>query len=208
MLERMRTLLLITTLAVAACHTLPTYHPVSIPANVWKLDGAFGYGSAVPIQQHEDRTYFATAAHVIMPGEMQLVFGDTSLPARIDWVSEDNDLAIVSAEILIPVFQHSTRTPQFGEHLLIVGYPLGRPLTASQGLAQQPTRFTGAVAPGNSGGAVLDEHGILIGITVTMEPLPTFHRDHTRFGVSGHYEPLAPLLQQLAELLTAPAQQR
>jgi len=86
----------------------------------------------------------------------------------------DQDLALVSVHAKLPVLQQSVEQVKAGQSILVVGSPLGLGSSVSTGSIANPSRdflgvtyiqFTAPISPGNSGGAVVDLTGKVIGVT-------------------------------------------
>jgi len=133
----------------------------------------------VPIASKEGVTYFATAKHVI--GESTDLIAINSFtkvkhPAGIiHWISPTVDLAIVAFRLTTDVVLIAENPPMLrGSKCYSLGHPHPRlPCLVFQGLLQGGYSFTGDAAPGMSGGAVLDEHGRLLGIITQYLPKRT-----------------------------------
>jgi len=196
----MRTLLAVAVLAACAAPEL-SYEKFELDADVYILERESGYGSACPVWVQDGRTWFATAKHVTTGSPLLSLrlpaTGEEHTGVVIEWESEEHDLALVSVPVLgIPLFKISTRVPQLGERVYVAGYPMHKPLTIFEGIAHPGGRATAQVGPGASGGAILDQHGHLVGIVVRMEPIITVMGDQTRWGPVVQFEEVAPLLRR------------
>jgi S1-C subfamily serine protease len=129
-----------------------------------------------------------TNNHVVAePGGIEVVFADgRSSPAEIVGQDEVNDLAVVKVERddLRPIELGSTRSPRVGDLAIAVGSPFGLDATVTVGVISALGRGIHAgngtgtdtvylpevlqtdapMNPGNSGGALVDGRGRLIGI--------------------------------------------
>jgi S1-C subfamily serine protease len=202
-----RILLSFLVLYCTACCYRPDARPTL--SEVWRLEVGMGHGTAVPIAASDHTLYLVTCAHVVdNPFVHTLtVTHDTHgmFRAVLVWVDEDNDLAIVACQPgkALPIWPIGP-PPEYGDQLTVVGYPMTEALTAVQALAQEPGRFSGTCAPGDSGGAVLDESGRLVGIMDRCRIVgPQSH-----WGLIGHYRPSQLLLPGLASLQAAGTRRR
>ncbi len=100
--------------------------------------------------------------------------GDHSIPRTVEQAVPESDLALVSVTAALPVLHESTAQLKSGQAILVVGSPLGLGSSVSTGSIANPSRdldgvtyvqFTAPISPGNSGGAVVDLTGQVIGVT-------------------------------------------
>jgi S1-C subfamily serine protease len=99
------------------------------------------------------------------------------------------DLGVAVVDGRLPLVARFGPPPQAGDLVTAVGYPLGGPLTLSEGavvdrvdgehlnVPGEVVRLTARVRPGNSGGPVLDHKGEVVGIVYAIEL-------ETRFGLA------------------------
>lgn len=90
-----------------------------------------------------------------------------------------NDLVLLSVPTLIaPAINFSTKIPEIGEKIYVIGNPKGLSGTISEGIisglrkndSEELIQITAPISPGSSGGPVLDNYGQLIGVSVgTLE---------------------------------------
>lgn len=132
------------------------------------------HGSGVLIEPH----LVATAAHVVEDMDLLLVraVGDQTMRGAIPVaIDRTNDVGLVQVEpIDAPTFAIPNEPPELvpGEMMHITGYPVdpteNNPAAASGSLSRQTNsgalELAVSLNPGNSGGPVLNEAGILIGI--------------------------------------------
>lgn len=115
----------------------------------------------------------------------------TSSPARVLATDVVTDLAVVrTARTGLPVPEYRTELPRPGESVLAIGSPLGFEGTVTAGIvsalgreipgsAEQSRALVdliqvdAAISPGNSGGALLDANGRVIGINEAYIPPAT-----------------------------------
>jgi S1-C subfamily serine protease len=126
-----------------------------------------------------------TNRHVIAePREVSLNTWDgVRLDATVAGIAVDSDLAVLrltSADDL-PVAELRTTPVEVGETVVAVGYPGGGPATVTTGqvvgladgeLLGEPApviRADTAIRPGNSGGPLLDEEGLVVGVVFALE---------------------------------------
>jgi hypothetical protein len=131
------------------------------------------FGSAVLIGPGR----LLTTCHVVRDAEsIQVHRGGARLIAKPDFVDIEHDLCVLSAPDLLAAVTAEVATPgelKVGDEVLAVGYPRGGKLAVSKGRLKALHRY-GAVrvlqvsAPfdyGQSGGALFDIAGRLVGIT-------------------------------------------
>lgn len=160
-----------------------------------------------------DKGYFVTNNHVIDDAsevwiETNLTGKKETLKAKVVLVDKNNDLAILKLDNLTnlpaPTFGFKSQTMDVGTNVFAMGYPLlsylGEELKITDGIVSSKTGYKGDISsyqisapiqPGNSGGALFDKKGYLIGITNAGIP------DAQNVG----YAIKASYLQNLVELL-------
>lgn len=141
-----------------------------------------GLGSGVIISEDG---YIVTNNHVVEGADkLEVLFNDnSSYDARIIGTDEASDLALikVDAKGLTPIVFGDSETVKVGEWVLAVGNPFGFNSTVTAGIVSAKARSLGqnhkgnlsiesfiqtdaALNPGNSGGALVNLKGELIGI--------------------------------------------
>lgn len=141
-----------------------------------------GLGSGVIISEDG---YIVTNNHVVDGADkLEVLFNDnSSYDARIIGTDEASDLALikVDAKGLTPIVFGDSETVKIGEWVLAVGNPFGFNSTVTAGIVSAKARSLGqnhkgnlsiesfiqtdaALNPGNSGGALVNLKGELIGI--------------------------------------------
>lgn len=141
-----------------------------------------GLGSGVIISEDG---YIVTNNHVVDGADkLEVLFNDnSSYDARIIGTDEASDLALikVEAEGLTPIVFGDSESVKIGEWVLAVGNPFGFNSTVTAGIVSAKARSLGqnhkgnlsiesfiqtdaALNPGNSGGALVNLKGELIGI--------------------------------------------
>lgn len=128
--------------------------------------------------------YILTNYHVIEGSSSVTVsfFDGSSVPATIVGYEANNDIAIlkVEAENLTPVVLGDSDNLNVGDSVLAIGNPLGeltftltsgivsaldRDVTTSSGISMTLIQTDCAINSGNSGGALFNLHGEVVGIT-------------------------------------------
>ena len=127
----------------------------------------------------------ATAAHVVDGASGITLAPEGGSPVEATVVGSDpaEDLALLRADGTLtatPLRFHSGSDMPIGRDVIALGYPLGLPFTATRGaitgnqrdLDIEGTSYTGlfqtdaAVNPGNSGGAIINQRGDVVGVVV------------------------------------------
>ncbi len=139
-----------------------------------------GTASAVAIAPR----LLVTNRHVVEGAQsLELNYWDgTSATADLLAVAVADDLALVRVSIRLPaVARPAAADPAEGADVLIVGYPNGREQTVQRGTvveyarlrtpadASPVMRLSAEIVPGNSGGAVVDRTGALVGVVFGVE---------------------------------------
>jgi S1-C subfamily serine protease len=121
-----------------------------------------------------------TSDHVVDGCSLIEIRAPESIKVHVIARDSKNDLALLGmdkgGEIGVPV-SFRDAPPRLGENVAAVGYPLRGLLTSDMGIsfgaisatkgiqdAANLFQFTAPVQPGNSGGPILDKHGVLIGV--------------------------------------------
>jgi S1-C subfamily serine protease len=154
--------------------------------------GTEGVGSGVVVSAQGD---ILTSLHVVADAtDIQLTFADgTKSTARIVTRKPENDIAVLRAQQpspkLVPATLGNPNAIQIGDEAYVVGNPFGLYASMSAGVIsglgrsfQLPNtqqtihgliQIDAAVNPGNSGGALLNRGGQLVGIvTGLVNPTP------------------------------------
>ena len=154
----------------------------SITTNFWGYrtqSAASGSGFIIT-----DDGYILTNYHVIEDSDTVTVtlYDGTSYDARIVGYDENNDIAVlkVEAEDLVPVVLGNSDDIRVGDTVIAIGNPLGeltfsltsgsvsaldRAITMESGITMDLLQTDCAINSGNSGGALFNLHGEVIGIT-------------------------------------------
>lgn len=142
--------------------------------------GRLGTASAVAVGPR----LLVTNRHVVAGAdELELNYWDgTRARAHLDALAVADDLALVKVSLRLPaVARLAASDPDDGAAVLVVGYPNGGEQTVERGEVveyarlRQPKdasavmRMTAHIVPGNSGGAVVDRRGDLVGVVFGVE---------------------------------------
>jgi S1-C subfamily serine protease len=158
-----------------------------VEPSVVTIRTADGVGSGVV---YKPDGVIVTNAHVVSQRQqVQVVFADGSETAgRVAGTDQVTDLAVVRVDRTgLPAVEIRSALPRAGETVLAIGSPLGFENTVTQGIIsgvgrQIPVSVTGgrplvdliqtdaAISPGNSGGALIDAQGRLVGINEAYIP--------------------------------------
>ena len=175
-------------LALAGCASTPAGSSEHLePASrVWRVTkvstGARACGLPYTQQRQQDgrwRVLFLTARHFTEGLDTSTRYtADHTGTARflVDGrelsVHGSKDAAVLTflSSRPLPLVRLSYRDLRFGERIYVAGYggPQGK-LWISQGLVSGPDRCTAPIYFGDSGGAVIDQSGHVLGIIVSME---------------------------------------
>ena len=127
--------------------------------------------------------YVLTNNHVIAGADdIQVMLYDGSVArARVIGSDSDTDLAVLKVDATrLPSIKIATRTPRVGDVVLAIGNPFGIGQTVTMGIVSGIQRqlslspyedfiqTDAAINSGNSGGALVNAHGQLIGINTAM----------------------------------------
>ncbi len=143
------------------------------------LRGYRGSGSGFFIGEEG---YFVTNNHVVEGSSaVDIYYEEKKVPARVLHVSKVADLAILKADIAVSGLVLAEEEAEPGTDIYVVGFP--RPgiqgidvkvtkgiVSSRRGLSNNETRFQidAAIQPGNSGGALCDALGRVMGVAVEM----------------------------------------
>ncbi|HLI05271.1 MAG TPA: trypsin-like peptidase domain-containing protein [Ktedonobacteraceae bacterium] len=142
------------------------------------------------------RGYIVTNNHVVSGAQnIEVVLSDgTHLPAQVVGTAPANDLAILKINTTKPltvITLGNSSQLQVGEYVLAIGNPLGITETVTEGIVSATGRTVSegqggatltnaiqtdaALNPGNSGGALIDLQGNLVGIPTLGAVDPEFN---------------------------------
>lgn len=144
--------------------------------SVVTVETPWGIGTGFAIEDPTGDIFIITNYHVIesvwVTGgrTVDVVQGDDVLEARIVNVSVSNDLAAIGPVHAVPTLLVSRDPPAVGSDIVVIGSPYGLDGTVVTGvvsaLREERIQFSAPVSPGNSGGPLLDEEGVVIGVVV------------------------------------------
>jgi uncharacterized protein len=127
--------------------------------------------------------YLLTCHHVIKNAvKIKIAFGGNILPANLVRVDPNNDIALLKINGSFPAIAFSSkRSAKLGEEVFTIGFPnpnlQGMSAKFTKGTISSLTGFQDdvrlyqvsiPVQPGNSGGALIDKNGNILGIIVAM----------------------------------------
>jgi S1-C subfamily serine protease len=158
----------------------------SVVSVVVRAVGGQGEGSGVI---WDEQGTIVTNQHVVAASEqveVVLASGDR-LPAEVEAASRDFDLAVLRVERDgLPAAEFADELPAVGEFVVAIGNPLGFENTVTAGIVsglhrsipsggQTPAlvdliQTDAPISPGNSGGALIDLDGEVVGINVAYLP--------------------------------------
>jgi len=184
-------------------------------------------GSGVVIQASADRVFVLTNRHVVGgsagvldqadAGDIQVTFADSSqTPARLEWQAPEGvDIVVLSCDAVQGAFEtavvRASPALTVGESVFAIGNPLGLGWSYSRGAISAVRRYGSEhrllrmiqaqlpLNPGNSGGGLYDEAGVLIGINT----LTTAKSTSEGIGFAIAIFDLIPLLEEEASLVLA-----
>lgn len=166
--------------AASAAQVIKSARPSIVRIDVSTCD-AEGNGSGFVVAPG----LVATAAHVVEGASSLSITpeGASAVSATVVGSDSTRDVALIRADGALSAnaldFAPEAE-PEVGADVVVLGYPLGLPFTATQGaitglgrdLTIESTGYKGlfqtdaAVNPGNSGGAIIDRKGQVVGIVV------------------------------------------
>lgn len=140
--------------------------------------------------------HILTAAHVVSDTtDYMLVetYKDDIYAGEILFVDIRRDLALLKVGGWHPCVRLAGADLRLGEHLWVVGMPLGVTWTVTEGVAARlhysglfpdAMQISARVNPGNSGGPVVNDHGELEGILNYGQSEPNFYVTPMGFAIS------------------------
>jgi putative serine protease PepD len=159
----------------------PTAVATRVQPSVYTIEVPDGIGSGWVAQSDGVTSKLVTNYHVVQSAvengsNAVKVYQDQGavLDGTVEQAVPDQDLALVSVAAALPVLHESIAQVKSGQAILVVGSPLGLGSSVSTGSIANPSRnldgvtyvqFTAPISPGNSGGAVVDLTGEVIGVT-------------------------------------------
>lgn len=164
--------------------------PFGLPEGLPQIQEGLGSGFVWDREGH-----IVTNNHVVEGAQkIQVTFSDgTTLPATLVGADADSDLAVIKVErdanLLQPVELADSTKVQVGELAIAIGNPFGLQNTMTLGIISAlgrtlPAGTNGSgrsysipniiqtdapINPGNSGGVLVDDNGLVIGVTSAIE---------------------------------------
>ncbi len=151
----------------------------NIKNSIYKIITASGTGTGFKVSTQD---FLITNYHVVK-GSKEVAVEDNNQNryfAKVVMVNPEIDLAFLSVKELEPVKGKITIDPnnevENRQKIYINGFPFGMPFTVTEGIVSSPNQpmsghnyvqTDAAVNPGNSGGPMLNEKGILVGVTTS-----------------------------------------
>ncbi len=200
----MKAIIAASLLALAGCASTPAGSSEHLePASrVWRVTkvstGSRACGLPYAQQRQQDgrwRVLFLTARHftegldtssrytAAHPGTARFLVNGRELSVH---GSKDAAVLTFLSSRPVPLVTLSYRAPRFGEVVYVAGYGGGGgALWLAQGLVSGPDRCTAPIYFGDSGGAVINQSGRVLGIIVSMEA--------SLYGPISHHCRLVPL---------------
>jgi S1-C subfamily serine protease len=155
----------------------PGVVPKSMFRGLYSINAGYGSGFAI------SKDVVLTNNHVVKKHEEVWVgVGNRETLGRVVCRSEQYDLALIKLDGEIPVvpLQIAAESPKLGQTIMVLGYPLpsiqgytskatAGVVSSEFGLRDDPNQFqiSAPVQPGNSGGPVISEDGLVLGVVVS-----------------------------------------
>jgi putative serine protease PepD len=146
----------------------------SAGASVFTVQAGDSLGSSFVLQSGGGVSSLVTNFHVVADEwnagrkKVHLHQEGKDLDATIDRVSKANDVAVLVATASLPVLAKATTQPSVGDAVLVLGAPLGLGGSVSNGIVSAfrdgYIQFSAPIAPGNSGGPLVNLQGQVIGV--------------------------------------------
>ena len=162
-------MLLGASLAVGATSPADVARDAVVEVRAYAPTGIVMLGSAVAVGPQR----LATNCHVIRGAtRIEIVDGTRALPAVVSSGDAVRDVCFLESAAMTRMAAVALNTVHVGQKVVAAGFPAGKPLTLSEGQVVALHQYDGACviqvsAPfdhGSSGGALLDEHGRLLGL--------------------------------------------
>lgn len=125
-----------------------------------------------------------TAAHCVDAPEGIQVFLNSEVPIEVVEFDRSNDISVFRAEKKVPALRLAGKAPKVGDEVIVTGFPLGSvhrmttfgrvsstlfAIPGEHGTGEPAwmfyMMFNVTVAPGNSGSAILNKRGEIVGVT-------------------------------------------
>ncbi len=207
---------------VAQLRLMTKINQESLTADTEKKVGGTGTGFFITKDGH-----ILTCHHVIEGAvRIEIYVGDKAYPASLVRSDPNNDLAILKVDGSFPALAFSPhRSAKMGQDVFTVGYPnpglQGVSAKYTKGTISSLTGFKDdlrlyqisiPIQPGNSGGALLDEHGNILGVVVAMLNAKTMFQisgslpQNVNYAVKSLYaQAMIDTMPEVAEKLISPS---
>lgn len=155
----------------------PAFAPKSMYRGLYSINAAYGSGFALSTNM------IITNNHVVKKhAEVWVGVANRESLGRVVYQSETDDLALIKLNGELPVtpLELAAESPDLGQKVVVLGYPLptiqgftpkatAGVVSSEFGLRDDPNHFqiSAPVQPGNSGGPVISEDGMVLGIVVS-----------------------------------------
>ena len=143
-------------------------------ASVFTVEAGDSVGSSFVISSSGDTASLVTNYHVIEEEweagrrGVKLRQEGKDIDGNIDRVNKANDLAVLTVKSSLPALAKATNEPAVGDSVLVIGAPLGLGGSVSNGIVSAFRdgfiQFSAPIAPGNSGGPLVNLQGQVIGV--------------------------------------------
>ena len=144
-------------------------------ASVYTVEAGEAFGSSFVIGSANGSSSLVTNYHVVEEAWesgaklVRIRQEGKDFEAVIDRVSKANDLAVLTVASALPALAKATDQPSVGDAVLVLGAPLGLGGSVSNGIVSAfrdgYIQFSAPIAPGNSGGPLVNLRGQVIGVT-------------------------------------------
>lgn len=143
-------------------------------ASVFTVEAGDAFGSSFVIGSANGSSSLVTNYHVVEEAwggnrKVRVRQEGKDFEAVIDRVSKANDLAVLTVASDLPVLSKAVDQPSIGDAVLVLGAPLGLGGSVSNGIVSAfrdgYIQFSAPIAPGNSGGPLVNLRGQVIGVT-------------------------------------------
>ena len=149
-----------------------------VEASVVIVETGGGLGSGWVVSSGPAGSDLVTNFHVVADAwssgspNVDVRAGDQTVAGVVVKVDLGDDLAIVHVADRLPALTTAAGRPALGEAVMAVGAPLGLSNSVSIGLVSgfrslggsDYMQFSAAISPGNSGGPVVDGHGVVVAV--------------------------------------------
>lgn len=159
-------------LGAAYAYQQPTTAPLAGPSVEITIGNTIGSGVNI------GNGYVITAAHVVGDSDKATVKDDAGHDhaGKVLWANKSYDVALIHTDDAMNAASLDCAATSIGESIYTLGNPMGVESITSWGHVAGKARKWGpwpsviftdlSIAPGNSGGAVFDEQGRVVGIAV------------------------------------------